>query len=199
MPEIKVFTGKDVLAYVPAVARLRLEVFQGFPYLYERPVQFEEIFLGMIYANAPTCIFVLVFDGDELVGASNARPLQHSFKGGRLDECFVRQGLDPGRYFYLETSILREEYRGQGWGVRFFEEREAYAREQGFTETCFCAIQRPLDHPLRPANYMSLESFWHKRGYKAHPDLQVEFAWKDYGEPQETAKQMMFWLKNLQA
>jgi hypothetical protein len=37
--------------------------------------------------------------------------------------------------------------------------------------------------------------FWNKRGYFKHPELNTTYLWKDLDEAQETAKPMIFWLK----
>jgi hypothetical protein len=83
-------------------------------------------------------------------------------------------------------------------GVKFFETRENHAsRLGGFTTTAFCAVQRPDDHPRRPKDYVSLESFWEKRGYQKRADMTAQIHWQDLDEREETPKPMMFWLKSL--
>ena len=82
-----------------------------------------------------------------------------------------------------------------GW--RFFDEREAHARELGgFDYSCFCAVERPVNHPRRPANYQPLDSLWHKRGYKKQPELVTHYVWKDLDEPDKTAKAMTYWIRS---
>jgi hypothetical protein len=58
-------------------------------------------------------------------------------------------------------------------------------------------VQRPADHPLRPAGAVGLEEFWAHRGYTKRPDLTCQFSWKDIDEPTETPKDLMFWVKSL--
>jgi GNAT superfamily N-acetyltransferase len=89
------------------------------------------------------------------------------------------------------------EYRGQGIGVRFFEQREAAARAHGYAQACFCAVVRPDDHPARPKNYAPLDGFWKMRGYEKRPDLTAQFSWRDIGERSESDKPMVFWMKTL--
>ncbi|SEH06863.1 GNAT family N-acetyltransferase [Candidatus Venteria ishoeyi] len=196
--KIQTVTGTEALAYVPAVARLRVEIFHDFPYIYEQSVDYEEKFLGIIYANAPNCLFVLVYDGKELVGASTARPLAHPLKTDGVEQLFATQGYNPDEVFYFSDSVLRKNYRGQGLGVRFFVEREAHARSFGtFKHTCFCAVQRAENHPLRPKSYVPLDNFWRKRGYHKAENLQTQFTWKDIDQAQSSKKTMQFWLKTL--
>ncbi len=79
-----------------------------------------------------------------------------------------------------------------------FEEREAHVRERGrFEAICFCAVQRPDDHPRRPAGYAPLDAFWNRRGFVRHPELRTTFSWRDLDEEAESPKPMVFWLKTL--
>lgn len=188
-------TGDAVAPYRPALAHLRIAVFHDFPYLYDGNLAYEEQYLET-YSASPESLFVLVFDGEAIVGASTGLPMEQA------EEAFQaplrNHGYDPADVFYFGESVLDPAYRGRGLGVRFFAEREAYARRLGrFTHTAFCAVDRPADHPLRPSDYAPLDAFWRKRGYKKHPGLQATFRWRDVGETEETSKTLTFWLKHL--
>jgi GNAT superfamily N-acetyltransferase len=111
---------------------------------------------------------------------------------------FIEQGYEPEKIFYFGESVLLPEYRGQGIGVAFFDHREGHAREHGrFTHCCFCAVERPSNHPLRPSDYQPLDQFWHNRGYRKVPELATTYTWKDVDQPEETAKPMTFWLRRI--
>ena len=106
--------------------------------------------------------------------------------------------LDMPRYRCLNVhASLLPQYRGQGVGVRFFEEREAAARRHGYPVTTFCSVVRPADHPARPKDYVPLDEFWKHRGYEKRPDLVSTFDWKDIGERHESEKPMVYWMKTL--
>jgi GNAT superfamily N-acetyltransferase len=191
------FLGTQILNYVPIIAQLRTEIFRDFPYLYNNSLDHEERYLNL-YTRAPDFFLVLAFDGEEVVGASTGVPLEHVFKTATMQQLLQAQGYTPQSLFYLSESVLKKTYRGQGIGVRFFEERENYAKSLGrFDYTCFYAVQRPLDHPKRPPDYVPLDSFWQKRGYTKHPELQTNFSWQDQGESEKSSKTMGFWLKRL--
>ena len=100
--------------------------------------------------------------------------------------------------FYYGESVLLPSYRGRGIGKAFLAKRERHAAERGFSTVAFCAVERPDDHPLKPAGYVPLHGFWRSQGYERHPELATTFRWKDIGEPTETDKPMVFWLKSLQ-
>lgn len=192
---IVVRQGPEIGPHIDDLARLRIAVFRAFPYLYEGSPDYEQTYLST-YASAPESLFVLAFEGETVVGASTGVPMDQETEAFRKP--FVESGRDPARIFYFGESVLLAGYRGRGIGVRFFEEREAYARRLGrFDHCCFCAVERPADHPLRPVDYVPLDAFWNRRGYVHQPQLRTEFSWRDIGEDKESAKPMSFWIKEL--
>lgn len=194
--DIRRFTGKDLHDYLDAVARLRIEVFREFPYLYDGTMDYERRYL-QTYVQCPEAVVVVAFDGNEVVGASTGIPMKH--EEAQFRQPFLDHGYDPERIFYCAESVLRREYRGQGVGGRFFDEREAHARALGdFDWYGFCAVERPADHPLRPAAYQGHDRFWQQRGYTRHPELGATYHWKDIDAPEQTSKRLVFWLKSVQ-
>ena len=105
--------------------------------------------------------------------------------------------MDLSRIFYFGESVLLSRYRGQGVGVRFFEEREKAARDHGYNQAAFCGVVRADDHPARPADYEPLDAFWGRRGYQRRGDLVATFSWQDIGDSRETEKPMVYWMKSL--
>ncbi|MDD3518770.1 MAG: GNAT family N-acetyltransferase [Chromatiales bacterium] len=192
---IEALVGDALTTHLEDLARLRIEVFRDFPYLYDGDPGYEARYLRT-YVEAPGSMMVLVFDGETVVGASTCIPLQH--ETAEIRRPFERQGWDVARVFYLGESVLQRAYRGRGLGVRFFEAREAHARRLGgFEHAAFCGVQRPADHPRRPGDYVPLDTFWSKRGYERRPELTTTLSWKDLDEPGETPKPMQFWTKPL--
>ena len=194
---IRRLTGSDpeLRAFLPDLARLRIEVFRDFPYLYDGTVEYEEKYLET-YTECPESIVVLVLDGEKAVGATTGLPMDAETEEFRKP--FVEAGHDPARIFYCAESVLLPAYRGRGVYPKFFAEREGHARALGRFDLCtFCCVQRPEDHPLRPADYVPLDRIWSKFGYVKHPELSTTYDWKDVDTAEETAKPMVFWLKSL--
>jgi len=190
---IQAFCGDDVQLYINALAQLRIEIFREFPYLYDGNMEYEKKYLSTYIASRDSVV-VIAFDENNVVGASTAIPLRHETT--EVLKPFVENNIDPQDVFYLGESVLRSKYRGQGIGVRFFNEREAHARRLGdFKWFAFCGVDRPVDHSRRPANYKPLDEFWRHRGYVRHPELKAGYRWKDLGDKVETVKPMIFWLK----
>ena len=193
---IERLSGESIERYLPELARLRLTVFREFPYLYDGSQDYEEKYLA-IYVDVPDSVMVLVWDGDTVVGASSGVPM--AAETPEVMQPFLDQGYDPECIFYYGESVLLPQYRGRGLGKRFFEEREAHARSlERFDLVCFCAVERPLNHPRRPADYVPLDAFWNRRGFVKHPELHTTFSWQDLDKNEESPKPMVFWLKHLE-
>jgi len=195
MLKIERHSGEGLLQHLHELARLRIRVFRDFPYLYDGDMDYEERYL-QTYIKARDSVIVLAWDGDRIVGASTAIPLREETP--EVQAPFIAADYPVDEIFYCGESVLLPSYRGQGAGVAFFEHREAHARACGdYRFSCFCAVQRPQDHPARPADYVPLDRFWSKRGYAIQPQLQTHFSWKELGETSATPKPMTFWMKRL--
>lgn len=194
-PRIQHITGSAIKAYLPELARLRIQVFREYPYLYDGSADYEEKYLQS-YVDARDSVMVLVQDGEQVVGASSGLPL--SAETPNVIAPFTSCGYDPERIFYYGESVLLPEYRKLGLGNRFFTEREAHVRKLSrFAIACFCAVERPANHPRRPENHQSLDSLWSRHGFTKHPELCATFSWRDLDEETESPKSMVFWLKYL--
>jgi hypothetical protein len=181
--------------YLPDLARLRIQVFRDFPYLYDGSYEYEEKYL-QTYVDCPESVVVLVLDGEQVVGATTGLPMDA--ESPEFQQPFLEHGYDPARIFYCAESVLLKEYRGRGVYPKFFAERENHARELGrFDLATFCCVQRPEDHPRRPADYAPLDRIWSKFGYVKHPEIHTSYSWKDLDEKEESPKPMVYWLKPL--
>jgi len=191
---VEAITGDGLKARLGDLARLRIEVFFDFPYLYDGDLDYEKKYLTALGAS-PHAIIAGAFDGDTIIGAATGAPLAD--QAAEIVAPFRTQGLPVSDYFYFGESVLRRSYRGQGIGVRFFELREAQARRVGATIATFCSVVREASHPRRPAEYVPLDAFWRHRGYAPVPALQCEISWKELDDANETPKPMQFWQKRL--
>jgi len=187
--------GAAALDYIPELAKLRIEVFREFPYLYDGDMAYEENYLRT-YVQSPRSVIVIALDGGTVIGASTALPMADETE--EFQRPFLNGTHDPAKIFYFGESVLRKAYRGQGIGVRFFQARETHASEAGdFDCYTFCAVERPADHPLRPADYQPLDGFWRNRGFEKRPDLFSHFSWKDIDADTANTKKMVYWLKRV--
>ncbi len=192
--KIQTFSGIAALQYLDDLAKLRIEVFRDFPYLYDGNMEYEHSYLET-YIQTPDSVLVIAFDGNKIVGASTALPMEHETPN--VQQPFLENGYDLSTIFYFGESVLKKNYRGQGVGVEFFKQREAHARQLNrFEWLTFCGVVRPEDHPLRPKDYQPLDEFWKKRGFEP-TNMVCYMEWKDLNEAAESAKPLRFWRKRL--
>ena len=188
-------TGPGIAEVFDDLAKLRMAVFRDYPYLYEGSVEYEKGYL-QTYLQSERSFLFAVYDGDAMVGATTCIPLKD--ETAEVRKPFEDAGFDMEAICYFGESILLPAYRGLGLGHRFFDEREAHARNLGgFENCCFCSVNRGDNHPLKPADYRPNDAFWLKRGYQKEPALQSTMEWPDLGEPVSTPKTMIFWIKPL--
>jgi GNAT superfamily N-acetyltransferase len=187
-------TGAALAEALPEVARLRIEVFRAWPYLYDGDAAYEEAYLQP-YRESDAAILVGAFDGERLVGAATGTPMEDH--AADFAAAFAGQGVALEDIFYCAESVLLPGYRGRGIGHAFFDAREDHARALGRSYCAFCGVVRPEDHPLRPEGYRPLDPFWRKRGYAPLPGAVAEFSWKDIDQPAETTHALQFWMRRL--
>lgn len=192
--EIVRLKGQEILPYIPDIAKLRIEVFNEYPYLYIGNLEYETKYL-QVYAVCPESIIVLVRNKDQIVGVSTAIPLE--FETSEFKKPFLDHRMEIQKIFYLGESVLLKPYRGQKVYRQFFQEREAAARDYGCKTTAFCGVERSDDDPRRPKDFTPLDKVWQHFGYVKHPELYVHFEWPEVGEQMVTRKQLTFWLKTL--
>lgn len=195
MEDVNIITchGTEILLYLDAAARLRIEVFREYPYLYDGSEEYEREYLAH-YLQSPDSVFVCALAGSNVVGISTALPLKDAEESFQLP--FLRQGKSITEIYYLGESVLRSAYRGRGIGHAFFDHREKQARELGYRITAFCSVIRAEDHPLRPHGYRDHTAFWNHRLYRPS-GLCAELAWKQIDSIGEVENRLEFWQRDL--
>jgi GNAT superfamily N-acetyltransferase len=196
MVTLRNLAPSEIPARLDELAALRVAVFAEYPYRYEGSADYERAYLAG-YARSQGAIVVIAAHDGEVVGASTGLPLVDADPAFRA--AFDHAGVHDADVFYFGESVLLPDYRGQGIGRRFFDERERHAARLGFARTAFCAVDRPADDPNRPPDYRPLDGFWQRRGYRRRSDLVAEFDWREIGEAQERTHRLTFWLRETPA
>lgn len=194
MIQVRALLRDELAARLDDLARLRIAVFRDWPYLYDGDMDYERRYLRP-FLDSDGALMAGAFDGDRLVGATTAAPLEDH--AADFAAAFDGSGHDLSDIYYLAESVLLPAYRGHGIGHRFFDLREAKGRALGRRHAAFCAVVRPEDHPLRPAGHRPLDAFWQGRGYAKLPGVVARFAWKDLTETAESPKPLQFWMRPL--
>ncbi|QOL79543.1 GNAT family N-acetyltransferase [Pseudooceanicola spongiae] len=190
---VEVLTGAGLRDALEDVARLRIEVFRDWPYLYDGDVSYELSYLDAYLA--PSAVVVAAFDGPRIVGVATGMAMEAH--ADDFAAAFATRTEPLEDIFYCAESVLLPEYRGQGLGHAFFDAREAHARALGRSYSAFCGVIRPEDHPMRPEAARSLAAFWAKRGYAPLPGVIAQFQWKDIGAVEQSPHDLQFWMKAL--
>lgn len=189
------FKGKKILEFIPQIARLRIEVFAEYPFLYDGDYEYEMRYLEK-FSHIQDAIVVAAFNQEEIIGISTGFPF--IYESQNLQNVFKQAGRNPQEYFCFGESVLRKSYRGQGIGKKFFDHREDHVKQlDQHKYICFYTALKPLNDPKRPTDYRPLKPFWESRGYQEHPELVGEVSYQEIGETEETPKKMVFWIKEL--
>lgn len=189
------YKGQEIVELIPEIARLRIEVFVEYPFLYEGDLDYEMRYLNK-FTKIKDAIAVAALDGDQLVGVSTGYPFIYEDKN--LQKVFLDAGRNPEEYFCYGESVLSKPYRGQGIGNAFYKEREKHVNGLGkFSSICFFTSKRPLDDKRRPSDYRPLDGLWKKWGFVKHDELLGTVSYKEIGEEEESSKEMVFWIKRV--
>jgi GNAT superfamily N-acetyltransferase len=188
-------SGAALTARLDALAGLRIKVFRDWPYLYDGDVAYEAHYLANFAASPGALVVAACRAGGEVVGIATCQPAREA--SAKLRASFQAAGLDENQLCYFGESVLLPEYRGQGAGVRFFEEREAQARRLGLSIAAFCSVVRNENDPRRPRDYTPLDGFWRNRGYEPRPDISTVMSWREVDDTRETPHVLSFWIKKL--
>jgi len=109
--KVETHTGAAIAPLLPDLARLRVEVFREFPYLYDGDIAYEEKYLR-IYAETPGAAVIIARDEKRIIGASTCLPLAAEMAS--VQKPFRNAGIDVSTVFYFGESVLEAPYRGRG-------------------------------------------------------------------------------------
>jgi len=193
---VHTYVGREIDPYIPHLARLRIEVFKEWPYLYDGAgVDDEKKYLKK-FSRCDLAIFVVAFDGENVIGVSAGLPF--TFETTPFQQPFIEAKLELTDYFYLSESVLLKPYRGQGIGHEFFNMREDYVKRLSrFHHIIFAAVERDKNDPRRPKDHFDLDAFWKKRGYVKQPEMVCHVPWKEVGEENPSPKPLVYWKKDI--
>ncbi len=187
--------GKAAEAHIEDLARLRIQVFREFPYLYDGTTAYEARYL-QTYFQCPDSLIVLARVADRIVGCATAIPLK--FEETEFQKPFLEHKMPADTVMYFGESVLLPNYRGHGIGKNFLQKRIDYARHyEGIRWAAFCAVKRSPEDPRRPSGYRPLDTLWQSFGFAAAPGMRTTYHWKEIGQTEETDQEMQFWLRSI--
>jgi len=191
---IQLVTGREAEACLPAVAGLRLAVFREYPYLYAGKQESEDQYLAGYAAAADGCVLT-VSAGGRVVGAATGMPL--SLEQQELLTPFAATPYAVGEIYYVGELLFYPDYRNRGLGMQTLQILADKVRSFGRYRYLACAtVMRPPGHPLQPADYLPIDRFLARTGFKALPGVFANFTWCET-DSVSREHQMQFWLKEL--
>ena len=95
---IEPVTGAALQRALPALAKLRIEVFREWPYLYEGSLEYEANYIER-FARLARGVIVVATDAGEAVGAATAAPMEG--QNPDVTAPFVERGYDLKKLFYF--------------------------------------------------------------------------------------------------
>jgi GNAT superfamily N-acetyltransferase len=191
---VESFTEKAANQYKKDLAKLRIRVFRDYPYLYDGSIEYEEKYLET-FIQSEGSIIVVAFDREEVIGVSTGIPLKN--EPPEIKKPWIESGADINKIYYFSESVLLSAYRGRGIGIKFFEQREHWAKHLKYEVATFCGVIRAKDDPNKPKDYVPLDKFWMNRGYQKKEGLIGKMSWKEINEWEENEKKLQFWYKAL--
>ncbi len=184
----------EIRDYLDELAKLRINIFQEYPYLYHGEQAYELTYLG-IYAESADALAIVAHDDGALAGAVTAIPLKDEMT--ELTAPFNGTPYPLEQIFYIGELLFYSKYRSSGMGSRLIAQVEAYVRSLKRYRFLTCAtVVRPDEHPQRPANYLPIDSFLHKNGFQPLAGITATFDWPEL-DGVSRSHSMQFWLKRL--
>lgn len=191
---LQILTGREIAASLPAVAELRLAIFREYPYLYAGDAASEQKYLA-VYADAADACLVTVNAGNSVAGAATGIPL--SLETGELVNPFAASAYEVDNCYYIGELLFYPAFRNRGLGSRVLKLIEERVRSLGRYRYLTCVtVVRPAGHPLCPADYLPIDRFLARTGFKPLPGICANFTWSELdGVRREHG--MQYWLKEL--
>jgi GNAT superfamily N-acetyltransferase len=191
----RLLTGSAVAAQLEALAALRLDIFEEFPYLYRGRREDELAYLAG-YAEKPGACVILAEHAGAVIGAATGMPLVQ-------EEALLRAPFAASPYpleesYYVGELLFRPAYRNGGLGQRFLVGMEGQVRALGGFRRLVCAtVERPADHPRRPVDFIPIERFLARTGFVGLPGVITHFTWLEVDGVRRDHV-MQFWMKDLE-
>lgn len=187
-------TGKAIASRLEALAALRLDIFQEYPYLYRGRREDELAYLAG-YAEKPgACVILAEADG-AVIGAATGMPLAHEDAALRAPFAETPYSLDA--IYYIGELLFRRGYRNRGLGQRLLARMENHVRSLGSFSKITCAtVERPDNHPLRPDDDIPISRFLARTGFARVTGVTTHFAWLET-DGVKRDHTMQLWMKDL--
>ncbi len=187
---VESLTGAEAKKYFEELARLRIEIFREYPYLYDGTPDYEKPYLERYFKSGHSRI-LLVLDGEKVRGMATYIPM--SCEEDEIKAPFVKLKLDISRYLYIGEFILEPQCRGKKIFNVFMDYAQALLKELSLEKLAIMTIKTSPNDRLRPKNYQSVNVLYRRLGFQKIENSEVEFTYKSSATGQTQPHTMYFW------
>ena len=118
-------TGSSVSECLDDLASLRINIFRGYPYLYDGILDDELKYLRL-YMETADAFVISVRNADTMIGAATGMPLK--FEHESLTYPFASTSYSDDETYYVGEVLFYQNYQNQGLGLRLLEQVEEHVR-----------------------------------------------------------------------
>lgn len=191
---LKIFSGPEAKKYINEIAHMRISIFKEFPYLYEGSIEYERGYLET-YFQSQESVISLLFEKENVVGYASAIPLEQEF--AEIQKSFIDAGLNVKEYLYVGELMLQKPQQGLGFFNHWKNFGMQLAKDRGFKYWTGMTVDRPENHPLKPAGYIPLDTLWKRCGAIKDERLKATIPWKQIDTQKEEVNTLSFWIVDL--
>lgn len=192
---VNLLYGEQIRPYIRELARLCLDVYREWPYLYEGSEAECIEYVEERYVKKPDSVVCIALEGKTLIGAVMGLPLCHAPQ--HYLACYNEKDQEGVFYWgelavypkYRNLKIAKEMYTTMGKAVIASGKYKAMA---------FCEVIRSAEfkYPM-PGNYVGHGTLWNALGFEKKENLTCQGKWKLVGEQEESSQLMVYWWKQL--
>jgi ribosomal protein S18 acetylase RimI-like enzyme len=191
---LKTFQGNEIIPYTDTLARLSNTIYKEYPYLYG--VEDTAEFYLTKFCHSSEAKLCLLFDDQTIVGYAIGVPLK-AYRSS-FNTPLSTPTLDREKFFYLGEIALLPRYRKQGLGKQMLSEMENMVKKDNkYPNMCLVTIDESTLLDKKPADYISLVTFWSYMGYKCCPEISFTAEWENTGETTPSSHTCIYWIKSL--
>lgn len=191
-----IISPQDIPLYAAQIAKLRVDIFKEYPYLYQGSYENELKYVQKFVDHSHSLV-CLLFDNNSVAGALTGLPLVYedlSIKSPWENNSAVSASL----VYYFSELLMYKEYRQKGFGDQMLRLGEQWVKELAcYRNIVFITIKREPGHPLQPYGYKPLDAFCIKHGYAKLSGTTSVISWKEVGMSHDSSHVLEFWSKNI--
>jgi len=186
--------GAEIGEHLEAIAKLRIDIFREYPYLYKGNPSYEKKYV-QTYADSKQAVVILAWDGSVLAGVMTGIPLQDEMEEFKTP--FAAEPYPLESIYYLGELLFYPAYRDKGHGSVMLGQMEDYVRDIGGFQHLTCAtVVRPDSHPQRPVGFKPIERFLNHANFFKLEKTVVSLPWPELDGETRT-HDLQLWMKHL--